>query len=317
MARKNGRGRVPAIGLVVAAVLLVAACSPSSGEQTTTTTAPIITTTPPPSTTTSPTILPATSSTLAPPANVTLMRGGYLPGLTATLYLPEETSPAPLMVMVPGGGWRSADPTGYARLAVHLAESGVAVLTTRISAADDGVLYPTPVEDIHCAVGYAVARAEEAGLTPDPVILLGHSSGAHLAALAALTTSEDVPECPDATRPVDALIGIAGVYDVTRLPALAFLLFGVAPDDDPDLWEEGNPLLRAALRPEMPVLLLHGDADRVVPVSFTSDFALALEEGGHDTTVTVVPGADHGEIYSPEASGELIVGWIDELAGAD
>lgn len=309
----TGRGMVRVVGSIVMAGIVAAACSPSGAEPTTT----ITTTSLPPVTTPPTTLPPTTATTLAPPADVTIVSGEYLPGLIATLYLPEATSPAPLVVMVPGGGWRTADPTGYARLAVDLAESGMAVLTTRISVAGDGAVYPTPVEDIHCAVGYAIARAGEAGITPDPVVLLGHSSGAHLSALAALTDTDDLPECPDPARPVDALIGMAGVYDVTRLPAVAFLLFGVTPDDDPELWEEGNPLLRATLRPEIPVLLLHGDADRVVPVSFTSDFALALEEGGHDTSVTIVPGADHGEIYSPEASGELIVEWIDGLAASD
>lgn len=315
MERTNDRGRVRSVGLMVVAALVMAACSPSGGEPTTTT-SPSTITSPPPATA-PPSTFPATTTTLVVPAEVTLERGEYLPGLSATLYLPAEISSASLVVMVPGGGWRSADPTGYARLAVHLAESGLVVLTTRISAADDGAVYPTPVEDIHCAVGYAIARAEEAGISSDTVILLGHSSGAHLSALAALTAAEELPECPDPTRSVDALIGLAGVYDVTRLPALAFLLFGVAPDDDPELWEDGNPLLRAAMRPELPVLLLHGDADQVVPVSFTSDFALTLEEGGHNTAVTIIPGADHNEIYSPEVSGDLIVEWIEELAEAD
>lgn len=297
---------------MVVAALVAAACSPSEAEPPTTTATPTTS----PQVTAPPSTAPV-ATTAAPLADPTLLRGEYLPGLTATLYLPEATSSAPLVVMVPGGGWRSADSTGYARLAVHLAESGVAVLTARISAADDGAVYPTPVEDIHCAVGYAIARAEEAGISPDPVVLMGHSSGAHLSALAALTEAEDLPECPDPTRGVDALIGLAGVYDVTRLPALAFLLFGVTPDEDPELWEEGNPLLRAASRPEIPVLLIHGDADRVVPVSFTSDFALALEAGGHDTAVTIVPGADHGEIYSAEASGAIIAEWIEGLVETD
>jgi len=304
---------------MVVAVVMMVACSPSGGDTAPTTPAtpgtPTTTVSPPPAA--PPSTVAPSSTTPAVPVAPTLERGEYLPGLTATLYLPEATSAAPLVVMVPGGGWRSADPTGYARLAVHLAESGMAVLTARISAADDGAVYPTPIEDIHCAVGHAIARTEAAGISPDPVILIGHSSGAHLSALAALTAAQELPECPDPPRPVDALIGLAGVYDVTRLPALAFLLFGVAPDDDPELWEEGNPLLRAAMRPELPVLLLHGDADRVVPVSFTSDFALTLEQGGHNTAVTIIPGADHNEIYSPEASGDLIVDWIEGLTETD
>jgi pimeloyl-ACP methyl ester carboxylesterase len=47
----------------------------------------------------------------------------------------------------------------------------------------------------------------------------------------------------------------------------------VSLETDAALWESGNPLLRAGLRPEIPVLLIHGDSDDLVPPSFTSEFA--------------------------------------------
>jgi fermentation-respiration switch protein FrsA (DUF1100 family) len=72
---------------------------------------------------------------------------------------------------------------------------------------------------------------------------------------------------------------------------------------------------QADLRPELPVLLLHGDEDGLVPFSFTSGFASALERGGHDVAVEVVRGADHHEVYSAAASGELVASWVKGLAG--
>jgi predicted esterase len=87
----------------------------------------------------------------------------------------------------------------------------------------------------------------------------------------------------------------------------------VSPEADPALWESGNPVLRAGQRPEVPVLLIHGDADDLVPTSFTTEFAQALEQGGHFVTVEIVTGADHHEIYSAGASGALIADWTEEL----
>jgi acetyl esterase/lipase len=239
----------------------------------------------------------------------------YLPGLEARFHLPAPADRVPLVVMVPGGGWATADPAGLEGLARDLARSGILAAAVEVRAAEDDVLYPVPVEDVLCAVAQSVGWARSNGSEPGLVALLGHSSGAHLASLAVLAPSEFSSGCPDQQLAPDALVGLAGTYDVDVVPGIATRLFGVSRETDPALWESGNPVLRAGLRPEVPVLLIHGDADDLVPTSFTTGFARALEVGGHDVTVQMVPGADHHEIYSAEASGDLITEWIEKVGG--
>jgi dipeptidyl aminopeptidase/acylaminoacyl peptidase len=111
----------------------------------------------------------------------------------------------------------------------------------------------------------------------------------------------------------DGLIGAAGPYDVSARSDMASALFGVAPDEDPELWADGNPLLLTERRPELPVLLLHGEDDRVVPLSATAAFAQALESGGHPTMVITVPDTDHQRIYTPEAVAAPILEWVAGL----
>lgn len=234
----------------------------------------------------------------------------YAPGLTETMFFPEGDGEVPLVVMVPGGGWLSADPSGYTGLATGLADAGIVAAPTRIRAAQDGVVYPVPVEDVLCAVAGAVAEAEERGFEPDPVAVLGHSSGAHLAALATLAFDDHQPECSAPLVEPDALIGLAGPYDISRITQFSTELFGVGPDEDPESWAEANPVLRAELRPDVPVLLLHGDADVVVATSFATEFAEALEAGGHDTTLEVFPEADHMSIFADYVVGEPIAEWL-------
>ncbi|HSJ83097.1 MAG TPA: prolyl oligopeptidase family serine peptidase [Acidimicrobiia bacterium] len=241
----------------------------------------------------------------------------YLPGLEARLHLPAPADRVPLLVMVPGGGWSTADPAGFEGLARDLAMSGILAAAVEVRAAEDDVLYPVPVEDVLCAVAHSVAWARSNGFDAGPVVLLGHSSGAHLASLAVLAPSEFSSGCPDQLQTPDALVGLAGTYDVGIVSGIARNLFGVSPETDPALWESGNPLLRAALRPEVPVLLIHGDADDLVPTSFTTEVARALKLGGHAVTVQMVPGADHHEIYSAEASGDLITDWIAKVGRSD
>ncbi|HEX6148015.1 MAG TPA: alpha/beta hydrolase, partial [Acidimicrobiia bacterium] len=239
--------------------------------------------------------------------------GEYLPGLEARLYSSRDGGRTALLVMVPGGGWETADPAGLDGLARELAGSGIYTATVEVRAGQDDVLYPVPVEDVLCAVAFVVNTARSEDVEPGPVIVLGHSTGAHLAALAVLATSDYSPACPHPVVVPDALVGMAGTYDVAIMSDIARRLFGVSPEADPALWESGNPVLRAGLRPEVPVLLIHGDADDLVPTWFTTEFAAALEEGGHPVTVEIVAGADHHEIYSAGASGALIAEWAEEL----
>jgi acetyl esterase/lipase len=238
----------------------------------------------------------------------------YLPGLEANVFLPVGgAAPIPLVVMIPGGAWRTADPSGFAGLARHLADAGIMAVTVSVRAAVDGVVYPTPVEDVLCAVGFAADTAEANRIELGSIVLLGHSSGAHLAALATLAHEDFTPDCGGAITKADALVAIAGPYDVTRDAGVAESLFGVAYSADPDLWDSGNALLKADLRPDVPVLLIHGEGDTIVPTSFTTEFGAALEEAGHRTTLIILPGANHDDIYSAGVSGDVIVDWVMNL----
>jgi acetyl esterase/lipase len=266
-----------------------------------------------PPSSTPPTSPEVATSTTSAAASTPAPEVEHVSDATSDLFVPGGVARAPLVVLIPGGAWHSADPAGLIDLARRLAESGIAAMTTTIRAGEDGVVYPVPVEDVICATSHADAAAALAGIDAGPLILFGHSSGGHLAALAALAGDRYQADCPDGIVAVDALIGVAGAYDVSADADVAEELFGVSISDDPDLWRHGNPLLQAGLHSERPVLLVHGDADRVVPLSFTTSFAEALRNGGHSVVVEVVAGVDHDTIYRPENIADLLVRWIGSL----
>ncbi|GAA4744089.1 hypothetical protein GCM10023350_31000 [Nocardioides endophyticus] len=237
----------------------------------------------------------------------------YSPGLTEDVYLPGHQGRVPLVVLVPGGSWTTADPAGLAGLASDLAARGIAAAPTHIRAAEDGVVYPAPVEDVLCAVAAAAESIQSHGYLPGPVAVLGHSSGAQLAALSVLAVDDYSPSCDSpAVRP-DALVGLSGPYDISQIPDVAVALLGSSPSDDPETWSDANPVERADLRPDVPVLLLHGEVDETVPVAFTNQFAKALKDARHPTTVQIVPTADHETIYQPDVAGDRIAEWLVSL----
>lgn len=235
----------------------------------------------------------------------------YRPGLAAFPHLPEGVTEAPVVVMIPGGGWATADPTGLEPLAAELAAQGVVAMPVVIRAAADGVVHPVPVEDVLCALADGAATATAAGIQPTSLVLLGHSSGAHLSAVATLAPDQYAPKCEDPLVAPDALVGLAGPYDIRNFSDAAENLF--APDADDATWDAANPVLLATRRPEVPVLLLHGDADPVVPAQFSQDFAAALRTGGHQVTLNILPGVNHGEVYSASVAAAPIVQWLRSL----
>ena len=235
-------------------------------------------------------------------------------GLHAHLYLPDPAPPtAPLVVLVPGGGWTSADPAGLVPLAERLAASGVAAATTTYRVGSDASRFPVPVSDVACAVDGAAATARAAGVTPSRVVLLGHSAGAQLAAVAALTGTRFRTDCAWPATRVDALIGLAGPYDIAQFGAVARPLLGTSPTADPAHWREANPLTWVAQRPELPALLAFGTADALVPPAFTNNFADALRRAGHQVHVLAVDGATHASIYEADVIAAPVLDWVRRL----
>jgi acetyl esterase/lipase len=237
----------------------------------------------------------------------------YLPGLESHPHVPEGAGSAPVVVMIPGGSWQSANPSGLEPLAEALAADGVVAVPVTIRASADDVVYPTPVEDVLCALADGAATAREAGIDPDRLVLLGHSSGAHLSAVATLAADRFSPDCEDPVVAPDAFIGLAGPYDIRQFADAADALFAAPVDEAPGEWDAANPVIHADLRPEVPVLLLHGEADDVVPVSFTTDFGTALEAAGHPTTVRVLTDEDHETVYAAETAVRPVVDWLESL----
>lgn len=257
----------------------------------------------PPSVSTTSTQGPAQSSDASVAAESALVTGLFLPDRV-------EGEVVPLIVLVPGGGWATADPTGLIPLARHLTSLGAAVSVITYRAGDDGVYFPDQPADVACAINESAGAARDIGLSVGEVTVVGHSAGAHLTSLVALRPDAFSAACGYSLVAPDHFVGIAGPYDVTQAARFAGALFG--PDNtDPAGWVEANPVEHAHERPELDVLLIHGRADITVPMEFTDTFAVALDDGGHEVIVERPEGADHHSIYSAEMAGPLIAEWLD------
>ena len=66
-----------------------------------------------------------------------------------------------------------------------------------------------------------------------------------------------------------------------------------------------------------PTLLIHGDADGLVPVSNSHDMYAALQEHGVESKVIIIPGAGHGfRGADAELAMTALVDWFGLHLGA-
>jgi acetyl esterase/lipase len=242
------------------------------------------------------------------------MVADYLSGLAAHLRFPTADGPAPLIVLVPGGGWSSADPTGLIPLAELLTDAGSTTSLITYSTTGEGSTFPEAVNDTACAVRWSARQASSRGHTPTRVVLLGHSAGGHLAALVTLSGEEFGRECPDPPVDVKGLIGLAGIYDTDPFRSFMSPWMGISATEQSEEWARVNPLEWLRRGTDIPtglrVLLIHGDADQSVPLAQTTAFAEALSTAKVETDTTVLPGLGHLEIFQAAHAGSPILAWM-------
>ncbi len=224
------------------------------------------------------------------PHRVVLTRSvAYAAGARHTLDICRPrtaTAAAPVVVFFYGGSWSSGYKELYRYVAKALARRGyVAVLPDyRIY---PEVRYPDFLDDAAQAVRWIKDNAQRFGGDPDKVYVMGHSAGAHIAAMLALdaTWLNKVGLAPG--RDVAGLIGIAGPYDFLPLEDERLIaIFGGAnrPETQPISYvAPGAP----------PALLLSGARDGVVGADNSTRLADRLRAAGNDATAVLYPRIGH------------------------
>jgi acetyl esterase/lipase len=255
-----------------------------------------------------------------PPATPRFTTWEYLPGVEADLYLParSRSHQVPVIVMVPGGGWQTADRSGLGQLAEAFVAKGIAVSNTTYRVGTPTSIFPVPPQDVRCAVDASVAKVKRAGLRPGPIVVLGHSAGAHLSSLAVFGASAfDSRACryPDAR--VDGWVGLSGIYDLRVVGQYSWTMMGGTAEELPDLYAQAatETHLGDGGRNHVDVLVVHGDADELIPPVVAEQFSALLRERGYDTQLTIVPGADHAAVYQAPVVADTVLTWLRQVEG--
>jgi acetyl esterase/lipase len=204
------------------------------------------------------------------------------------VYVPDKVAGTPraLIVFWHGGRWSAGDKGNYRFVGATLAEAGYVVVIPNYRH------YPQVkmagfMDDAARAAVWAVDHAGDYGADPKRLYLMGHSAGAHMAALLAL----DPRYFAAAGRPAPLLagvIGLSGPYDFLPLLETDVQdMFGPPPH-----YPESQPInfVRADAPP---MLLLHGLKDETVRPKNSRNLAAALTARGVAVTLKLYPDLVH------------------------
>ena len=236
------------------------------------------------------------------------------------IYLPKTgLEKYKVVVAIYGSAWFSNNMKGmtYMSLGKPLNDAGFAVACINHRSSADAK-YPAQIQDVKAAIRFLRAHAKEYHLDTSFVGITGFSSGGHLAAMAGVTngmkertvgnTTIDVEGVvggnADMSSSVDAVVDWFGPVDMSRMnkcetvndgrsPEAA--LIGGAPADMPDMVSLISPI--SYVTKEGPrFLVIHGEADNVVPHCVSEFFAQELKKAGRLEEFISVPEGQHGPV---------------------
>ncbi|WP_227132971.1 alpha/beta hydrolase [Halorubellus salinus] len=242
--------------------------------------------------------------------------------LHANLFAPPEDATDrrnTVVLHVHGGVWNRGEREFFDDRCRALAARGIptATIDYRLSGT---ATYPAALQDVKTAIRW-VRTGDAFDRVPDRIVLVAHSAGAHLAALAATTQDHGGDLAPDdaygdASTAVDGIVCFDGPYDLMGAePGGETADFvGCDPTENPDRYRAASPRERVTSE-HPPALLYHADDDEWLTRRETRAYRDVLACEGVDVELKTPPG-DHWFFTEPpwfDRTVEHAVTFVDEL----
>lgn len=243
--------------------------------------------------------------TIEPPTHEGVAYGPKRRGVAplADLYLPSDGGPRPGVLLVHGGGFviGSRRMKATRLLGKHMRTAGFAVASIDYRLLGRGGRIQESLDDVVAAARWwATAGPQEHGVRPGPFSIVGLSAGATLSLMAASEVGSEI---------VGDVVSVFGLYDFAGVKGpigAGMRKFVLAGAED---WQARSPVFSKL---QVPLTLLHGTVDQMVPVEQAHRLRDAREAEGLPTTFHEYEGARHAffnsERLAPseEALGDVL-----------
>ena len=256
--------------------------------------------------------------------------------LTLDIFQPAQPNGSGLLFLV-NGGWLSSKATP---LMVTIRPDDYAVYLSRgytvfavVTSSQPKFAIPEQMGDVQRAVRFVRGNAAKFGINPNRLGVLGSSSGGQLALSIATRGGPGKLDSPDPIEressnvqavccffpPTDFLNyggpGISGVGQGPLAPLqVAFGPQGLTPEGREILGREISPIYFVTSKLP-PTLIIHGDADNVVPLQQSESFVeRAIKVNADAIELIIRPGKGHGwgDFWRSSEDVTAFADWFDQ-----
>jgi acetyl esterase/lipase len=258
--------------------------------------------------------------------------------LTLDVFAPKEKANGLGLIFVISGGWFSNHDAIPVPLIEPFLKRGYTVFAV-CHGSQPRFTIPEMIDDLNRAVRFVRHQAKDYAIDPDHLGIFGASAGGHLSLVQATAGDLGKPIALDSISRTSSRVQAVAAF----FPPTDFLNYGKpgeqalgvgrlagyrAPFDFHELdlkqhiWvkiadEARRREIGHAISPithvspdDPPTLLIHGDADELVPIQQSQSMAAKLKEAGVETKLVVKHGAQHGWAKIIE-DFESVADWFD------
>jgi len=254
---------------------------------------------------------------------------GRRPGVALTLdvFQPAKPNGYGLALMVSGGWFSSHEAINSGFIQVFL-NRGYTVFAV-VHGSQPKYVVTEITEDIHRAIRFIRHNAAKYDIKPDHLGILGASAGGHLSLTMGVRGGPGPGDAKDpVARESSAVQAIACFFPPTDFlnygkPGEDAVGIGILKDFQPafgpeSATAEGRQRLGREISPIYwvnsklpPTLIIHGDADKLVPIQQAETFVAKAKEAGATAKLVVKPGKQHGWPDLPQDLPTL-ADWFDQ-----
>jgi acetyl esterase/lipase len=259
--------------------------------------------------------------------------------LTMDVFVPRENANGAGIVLAVSGAWRSSHDNIRPQFATEYAKRGYTVFAV-VHGSSPRFSLPEILEDMHRAVRFVRSQSAQYGIDSDRIGMTGASAGGHLSLMLGTAGTAGNPEAQDPVERFSSRVQAVACF----FPPTDFLNYGApgrtllgtdaakgvrAPFDfqefdnkvrafvpivDQDrrleIGKQMSPVYQVT-SDDPPTLIMHGDADMLVPLQQSQLMIEKLKEAQVPCELIVKPGGAHGW---PDIGNDVpaLADWFDK-----